>query len=459
MKKLFLLATCGLLLTDAASAQWAAAPLHGSSNTRLLNQVGNVPGGNFHKITRPNIAPSPANKTTSASSRWYNHGYAEASGNNVDEATFNDADHASLFAIWQDSTVRYTDDSTMGIFILSAGQTFQPQAQIFNDPSYGYNQGEMGVSKNDAYKIDSVKVRGRYERRYSGYVDTLIFAVAYETSAKSFTDFNYGGNLMPNHGIDTFSALLWPLSSFLTAPVTQVAYGSSGKYLRDTIIRVPLNNATFADSLADGSHEIGVALGLSMLAGKKASISVTFKSGTNYIAGKTIDNYNYFAVISHKTFPNDYTIYIPGDRNMSSVMTADTTGTSVSATLGLYTPTFAYTNSSYPYELHDISWKVSCNTCSPTGINAVPGAFTAVNAFPNPANTNITITYSLQKAADVNLTIINTLGQVVKSVTNKTATNQRSNTTFATNDMANGVYFYTIETNGERVTRRFVVSH
>lgn len=459
MKKLFLLATCGLLLTDIANAQWTAEPLH-SSNTRLLNQVANTPGGNFHKIVRPNTAASAVNKTTSGSSRWYNHGYAEASGNKVDDVTFNDGDHASLFAIWQDSTVRYPDDTTRGIFYLSAAQTFQPQADIFNDPSFAYNTGAMAILKKDAYTIDSVKVRGRYERRYSGYVDTLIFDVVYETATQSFVDLPGGSAISANHGIDTFSALLWRLSSFLTAPVTQIPYTTgTGKSLRDTMFRVPLNDVTFADSLADGTHEIGVGVGLPMLAGKKASVSITFKSGTNYTAGQTIDHYNYFAVLSHKTYPNDYTVYIPGDRNMSYMMTSDTDNSNLNATLGLYIPTIAYSSNSYPYELHDISWKATCNTCSPAGINSVPGAFTAVNAFPNPANTNITVTYSLQKAADVNVAIINTLGQVVKSVTNKTAANQRSNTTFATNDMANGVYFYTIETNGERVTRRFVVSH
>lgn len=92
-------------------------------------------------------------------------------------------------------------------------------------------------------------------------------------------------------------------------------------------------------------------------------------------------------------------------------------------------------------------------------VNNVFSNTNAVNAYPNPANTNITITYSLQKAADVNVKLVNTLGQVVKSATSKAGANQTMNTTFATNDMAAGVYFYTIEANGERVTNRFVVAH
>ncbi|PZF72444.1 T9SS type A sorting domain-containing protein [Taibaiella soli] len=445
MKRFLLLSTFGVLALGA--------------NAQFKQNFTPVSGGeNFHKIVRPVTTPRPVNKTTSGGGRWYNAAFAYASANQIDDVTFDDADHAALCLMWQDSTVRYSDDTTIGITYQSMAQMFQPQATVFTDPTIDYNAGQIGISNSDAYTIDSVKIRGRYERQYTGYTDTMILRVVYETSSMNFAEFSFDATTTANHGIDTFSAILWDLSDYQTNPVTQIPYSTgTGKTLRDTTFIIPLNDATFADSSADGLHEIATPVGLSMLAGKKASVSATFKSGTNYVAGQADTAYNYFAFMSHKTNAGDFVTYFAGDRNISYMLTKDSQ--QVNTTLGLYYPTIGFTNQAYPYELHDVSWKVTCNTCNTTGINT-PGKVVAVKAYPNPAINTVNIPVTVSDKANVEVSLINTIGQVVdvKSLGNVNA-GQTATATFSTAKLANGIYIYSVNADGQRTTGRIAVSH
>ncbi len=108
----------------------------------------------------------------------------------------------------------------------------------------------------------------------------------------------------------------------------------------------------------------------------------------------------------------------------------------------------------------DASPRLRLNYDNISGINDVNNIEIAGNIYPNPANENINIAFSLKHSANVNLSIVNTLGQVVKSRSlGKVNAQQTSETTFSTSDLANGVYLYNIDANGSRVSKRFVVTH
>ncbi|MBO7277600.1 MAG: T9SS type A sorting domain-containing protein [Bacteroidales bacterium] len=83
----------------------------------------------------------------------------------------------------------------------------------------------------------------------------------------------------------------------------------------------------------------------------------------------------------------------------------------------------------------------------------------SLNAYPNPATNNATISYSLNKSGNVSIVITDLMGRVVM---NMEQGNQTAGVAYTvdvnTANLANGTYFYTLTVNGERETKKFVVS-
>jgi len=80
--------------------------------------------------------------------------------------------------------------------------------------------------------------------------------------------------------------------------------------------------------------------------------------------------------------------------------------------------------------------------------------------YPNPANNSVNITFTLAEDANVNVNLMNTVGQVLKSQSmGKLNAGSAKTVTFSTADMPAGVYYYSVDVNGVRTTNRFVVSH
>jgi len=97
---------------------------------------------------------------------------------------------------------------------------------------------------------------------------------------------------------------------------------------------------------------------------------------------------------------------------------------------------------------------------------AAPGSVATINgvtigdAFPNPANSSLSIPVSVTSGASINVSLSNMLGQMLQtqSLGNITA-GQSKTAVFNTSALANGIYLYTVEANGQRVTNRVVVAH
>ena len=101
----------------------------------------------------------------------------------------------------------------------------------------------------------------------------------------------------------------------------------------------------------------------------------------------------------------------------------------------------------YYYRLKQIDNNGSFKYNSPVEVNfkqTVNGYYLAQN-YPNPFNPSTTIAYSLPEAANVKLSVFNTLGQKVKVVENvyKNAGNYKIN--LNADDLNSGIYFYKIE--------------
>lgn len=442
-----------MLLSLAGAVSFGAFAQNTTKGTVTSKQV-IKPAVALQASTEAVQAPAPAAaKGAVMVSRWYNHAETSAKANGLSMEDLMDGDHSSFGPLWQDSTVFYPE-STDGISFLSMAQLFDPFADTYND-LFVYpaeTPDILRLNKTTPYKLDSVSLLGRYERAYPGYVDTLIFTFVNESSAMDFFYTNWVG------ATDSFAFLLWSSSDYNNVPINQVSYGTSAGSLGSAVrIKVPLDDALFADSMANGLHMISVAPNMNIPAGKKVSVSVTFKSGTTYTAGTEITDYNYYQFLSHEIIPNsDYTV-IGNDNTMSYTLYKDSTNKSVNSSLSFYNPSSGYL-ASYGLDDHNISWKITANVLPSTSVASVNGDFTA-EAYPNPANTSLNVPVTVKADANVIVNITNAVGQTVATQNlGKVAAGQKATAVFNTQSFANGVYFYTVEANGQRLTQRFAVS-
>ncbi len=98
-----------------------------------------------------------------------------------------------------------------------------------------------------------------------------------------------------------------------------------------------------------------------------------------------------------------------------------------------------------------------------TQVASVPGVASNLlmgDVYPNPANNTVNMPFSLAADANVNVSIMNTVGQVISSQSfGRVTAGVKKTATFSISGLANGVYFYCIDVDGVRTTNRFVVSH
>lgn len=415
----------------------------------------------------PNVysKPAEASKTTATAPRWYNHADALGSFEAVDHY---DEELMTFNIIWPDSTVRFTEAdgsaSNTGISWLSYGEVFSPVNNLYNAVSSA-NRGKMRITNSDAYTLDSIRLRGLYSRtNASANPDTMLVVVVAEKSNAKFATFSYAGDVSANHGIDSFAALLYSTNTFQKLS-TQVGYSSGGSttFMEADTFKIVMNQQTFIDSLADGSHVLTVGMNpkVTVPAGARVSMTATFKPGVPYTANTPISDYNFWAFMSHEMpTRGGYVVYPPGDLNMSYNLFKDSTGSIVNTakTLSIYQPSITWT-APFRGEVHNVGWLVSCATCVNVGVDQVTTGLNIGRAYPNPANTSITVPVTVTNAAQVSVTIANVLGQVVARQSFAAGAAQTKNAVFSTEALTNGVYLYTVEANGERVTDRIVVAH
>ena len=83
----------------------------------------------------------------------------------------------------------------------------------------------------------------------------------------------------------------------------------------------------------------------------------------------------------------------------------------------------------------------------------------SLNAYPNPASNNATISYTLNKSGNVRIVVTDIMG---REVMNMNQGSQVAGGTYTVNmntaNLSNGTYFYTLSVNGERQTKKLVIN-
>ncbi len=472
MKKLFLFSAVGALATFSASAQSAIgvanqnaflAPLAKTAITSTTE--GTIPTG------------TPSAKGTAGGSRKYSYtDFCVAL-----DATF--ANNGTLPYLWGkgDGMGIYSDGSggivADTIALCSYGMTFDPAFSStptvglplsgFNEPSL-YPASSIVITRGDAYKIDSLYIYGFYGRNTARTTttDTMRVAIVYGGAATgSDLPVYYYSGMMASFGFDTVRA------AFIGTDTTKnycMARGTT-RVIKDIL----MTTATLADTLAGGINEIKVAYpgGFNVPAGNVVGISVTFLTGDTYTP--YVDTIFYGSARSANPFGRGmfrpslfeqnvggFPRYYPGYYNTGFVKFAPDAG----SYRGLMIPSYAYT-APFTLEIPNIDVVASCTACKTideyrkASIND-KSIFADVNAYPNPATSTLNVPFTIAEKANVTVTITNMVGQVLatQNIANVSA-GQKTTATFNTNGFATGVYLYTIEANGQRISNRFTVAN
>lgn len=455
MKKLFLLFAAGAIGVSANAQQMvnrSAAHLQAQKATATpsLDQT-------FNFTNTP--VPSQA-KTTLGGSRWYNFVdllilYGSDPANNYGRSFMSDKKLVAHFG----ATAGYDT-----VFLTSFASVLDPSTSKFNDIGLATALGNpIAITNSNPYTLDSVRVYGEYRRKPNSTVtDTLRFAIVYGGGANTNIPTYYFTGMQGNFGYDTVRfAGIWHDT------VRNIA-GKAAATAPNVVIRDVYLNANNANDTAgtgsnfEGLNVYGVSVsGVTVPAGQLVGATVTFISGDNsiqtwdtaFLASGDIKHNHWRAwYFTEKT--SAFQTYTPGDWNVGLTKYNDYYDRTGGGWRGLYIPSYAYTNPVW-HENPLIDYKLTCATCNPI-INSIDDLnnVTDIKAYPNPANDNITVAFGMNNAKVATVTISNAVGQVLAS--EKT---NNGKAVFSTANFSSGIYFYTVEANGKKVTNRFVVAH
>ena len=96
------------------------------------------------------------------------------------------------------------------------------------------------------------------------------------------------------------------------------------------------------------------------------------------------------------------------------------------------------------------------NAAAPSAIETITGT-EAFGIFPNPATGSATINYSIKEAGYVSITIFNTNGQVIETLTNNLHLAGDYTIDFKTEGLSGGLYFYQIRAEWYSKTGKFII--
>lgn len=465
MKKLLLFVMSGALAVSV-NAQQQAKPAAKTADYYQDNY-------NYVHVGPMNLGNRSAEKTTAASPRWYvPYDILNALNGYPFGQSLQVTGNRSYMHMWFDSTmyIKYSNSpSPSAINFCSAGQIIDPVGlpnALFNDPSFN-NQDVMWVNGFNQYKVDSVMVVGAFiknQARPSSIVDTLILSLAPQTGSTYYLKSNSSwiSNYVPSG--DTMFVFVPRADS-----INRAALASGNNPIADRLMwKVPLVDS-MRDTVNTQNNTITVRTrtfqvpngGLTIPAGSRVAMTVTFKSGDTWVPRvDTIQSRHHFRMmfgfVVNATGPNmPYKFFDPSwrDRNHSSLMfTTDTSD---------YRSTYAIegTNPSnnYTFEYANMGARIVCPDCWRLDVKNVEGNLIKGGAYPNPAVSFVNVPFELKNAADVNVTLRNTVGQVVAAESFKNVA--AGTAKFNTAALSNGVYLYTIEVDGQQTTGRIAVSH
>jgi len=276
--------------------------------------------------------------STTIVSRWYNY----ANTMNTLNGGLGVLNSNYLFPDTQITAQFGTNYSTP--WVHSAAVVLDPTDSLF------YSNTGLNIDANTAYSLDSIGIYCNYTRNpLSTVVDTLIVEFLAESGSNMPSYYFTGPNFQSAYGVDTiFFKGLQRTNSFLNAPNT-------------ITVKYPLTAASAMDTLVSGVNyfKIGPSSPITVAAGKKVAITYQFKPGYSYVQADTLNNKNYFSLLSYEeNGSNTYPFYTKSSFNQSFIIPSWARFNPGSVWNTLYVPTIAFVQS-YSLENHLVDFKLT----------------------------------------------------------------------------------------------------
>ncbi len=430
MKKLFTLFVCAII----ALATYAQI-VPGKDSPRKLDRQ------KFEKM-------HPFKSTTKSNERWYNYGETM-------DAFYTNTSVLYGNNLFPDTTilVDYGTSGYSGPWIHMIGDVLDVKSSFFNDLTL--HPGELALSAQSTYTIDSIGILGIYERNLNdpNVVDTLMIEVTVNNNLQ--TPYFAGSGINTNLGSDTVFIHL--LNYSYQANVLN--------YSSKKVYKFPMDAQFAADTLDNGFNYIEVSTAdlPTVNAGKYVVTAVSFIPGYTWVANvDTLIQKNRFFFVSFKEQDAMFPIYVKRDFNISYLVPQDVRYNDAGTWNGYLVPSYAYmgTSADYSYEHHLIYYKATCATnCYQVGVEQTPATQAELmgDAYPNPASESQSVIVPLNiTSPNARFTVKNILGQVIMSYDNLNVGKQEIS--INTNHLAGGIYLYAIETGNTVITKKLSIT-
>ena len=315
------------------------------------------------------------------------------------------------------------------------------------------------MSKFTNYSVDSINFRYSYVRRVDNTVDGL-------------------GNPVPV--VDTLFVYYFSGAQIQKYPKQTWANGLFGYLGYDFAKRRPTNYLSVDTVLLTADYSTGKPSSTGWSSGE-ISLKPNVPMNVNSNGGSNTNNLVGFAFFfkNGTTYDNTYTYE---DRRDSASVPTDTKwvnyflyrfganeGTSITSTFynsSLMVPQansykltngwngwvagLAFTNDQYI----DAGVKL---TSSNIGVKEVPNSFSLGNAFPNPSSNDVTIAFDLKSNNNVNIKLVNLVGQEVMNIANDKFSAGANEVKFNVSNLTAGVYFYTMTVDGISQSQKIMI--
>jgi hypothetical protein len=450
MKKLF------LLLAGAAAAFNASAQYNNSimltapkGAKPMYREDYGTKGDNSRDILNARRAHGSLQKTTAVNQTWWSFEVANDDGSSLINKGFN--------TVYPDSNLLVTSGTPPFYWwCMGLGTSFDPESQYFSTLWANTSvTPPPALDTTTGYFIDSVLVVGFYNQIDATVTDTLYVDIT-ETSDTNAWRLSYH---------NPTNTITWGIT---VAPDTTYRFGDA-KYDAASngfaIASIPnsqrltkiLNTAAANDTAANGLNVWALPLTTPMWVPKhKKVVALThFATAVAHPLGTDINTSNRWIQF---TWDFNTPLQRQGDYNTGLLISNEERYNTASAykymTNTIAVPTYFYTA---PVVIHNPYYEFYLRqTTSGVGVASVDNKINAINAFPNPANSQLTVTFDVAGANNATVTLVNVIGQEVAT---KSVNQSKGNVVFNTAALPAGVYFYTVEANGQRSTGRVSIAH
>jgi len=318
------------------------------------------------------------------------------------------------------------------------------------------------------YDIDTLNV---YDYTFNYDIDTV-----YNIDTINVFNYNFNYDYVSNPTVDTLivEVARLPANSpayYITDAQVDgfraVNYSSSQNALnvaQKQVIKIPLNDAFYADSTLEGYHVTTLALPTPITvagaaqnnptASRQLLVSgISFKSG--YIApfGADLDDHSVYYVPLIRESTSTPAYYEASIWNMTHVATSTVRynlSPGASGWNGLYLPRVAFNGGALTQSNLEIEYKVTAvnNFAFVSSNLEVASGVKVSQNMPNPARDITAIDYTLPTSADVTFRVFDITGKEVYASNEGVKSEGTHRLHLNTSDLSGGMYYYSVLVNG-----------